>query len=180
MEVIVNPSQPIGFLSGVSQFFGSLFLLTFQLIGVIILIYIVNKIVSKLFFHRQVHKRLSDDDYLYLLVKTSSDNEQKEIAMEDFLRSLHRILPNNTHFSLEMTSSEQFLSFYIVVPSTYKNAIESQLYAQYPNAEVEIVKDYLPPLETAAFAEIFADNAPKLAPPVAAACAICEAACSTA
>ncbi|OGE68736.1 hypothetical protein A3H81_00180 [Candidatus Daviesbacteria bacterium RIFCSPLOWO2_02_FULL_38_18] len=70
------------------------------------------------------------------------------------MRAVHRILPSGTVFSLELASTNQFLSFYIVVPSAYKNVIESQLYAQYPNAEVEAVKDYLPPLETAAFAEI--------------------------
>lgn len=143
MEVQINQGGP-GFLTQVFQSIGAFFIFLFQLAGVAILIFIVSKVVSKLFFSNQVNKILEDNDYCYLLIKISSKNEQKEDALEDFLRSIHRILPNNTHFSLEMVSSEQFLRFYMVFPKHYKNVFESQLYAQYPEAEIEESKDYLP------------------------------------
>ncbi len=79
-----------------------------------------------------------------LLVKIPPSNARKEDAMEAFLHALHKILPNNTAISLEMVSSDQFLSFYIVVPFEYKGLIESQLYAQYADAEIEEAQDYLP------------------------------------
>ncbi len=75
--------------------------------------------------------------------------------MEEFLRSLHRILPNKTFISLEMAFINQYLRFYIVAPKNLKSIIESQLYANYPEAEVEEVEDYLPTLsENMAFSEV--------------------------
>ncbi len=78
-----------------------------------------------------------------LLVKTSPSNTMKEDAMENFLQTIHKILPNNAPISLEIASSNQFLKFYIVTNAPYKGLIESQLYAQYPEVEIEIVDDYL-------------------------------------
>lgn len=68
--------------------------------------------------------------------------------METFLASLHRVLPIGATFSLEMASTNQFLSFYIVVPKIYKSILESQLYSQYPAAEIEEQTDYLPAINT--------------------------------
>ncbi|OGK45004.1 hypothetical protein A2957_01075 [Candidatus Roizmanbacteria bacterium RIFCSPLOWO2_01_FULL_38_11] len=79
-----------------------------------------------------------------LFIKTPPSNTRKEDAMENFFHALQRVLPNNTPLSIEMASSQQFLRFYIVIPQQYKGLIESQLYAQYPEAEIEQVHDYLP------------------------------------
>ncbi len=143
-----------GFIAGIFGFFGSLFNFAFTLAFFIAAGFISYLVISKLFFRKLISDHLNKDDKVFLLIKVSRSSEQKEPAFDEFLRAVHRILPNGTVFSLELSSTNQFLSFYIVVPSIYKNAIESQLYAQYPNAEVEAVKDYLPSLETAAFAEI--------------------------
>jgi hypothetical protein len=45
-------------------------------------------------------------------------------------------------FSLEIASIEGGIHFYIRTPSKFKNLIQSQVYAQYPQAEVSEVEDY--------------------------------------
>lgn len=79
-----------------------------------------------------------------LLVKTTSSNEKREDAMEKMLHSLHRLLPQNAEISLEFAASSQFLKFYFVADPAYTSIISSQLYAEFPNAEVEEAKEYLP------------------------------------
>ncbi len=79
-----------------------------------------------------------------LFIKIPSTNTLKEEAMEKFLHALHRIMPSKSLLSLEMASSQQFLRFYIVTTFENKSNLESQLYAQYPQAEIEEVEDYLP------------------------------------
>jgi energy-coupling factor transporter ATP-binding protein EcfA2 len=121
------------------------------IILVVTAIIIVAKIViSKILFKKELEKNLTGKNLVYLFIKIPPDNEHKEDAMASFLQALHRILPNGTPLSLEIASTNQFIKFYIVVPKFQKNLFESQLYAQYPDAEVEEVKDYLPNLENAA------------------------------
>ncbi len=45
-------------------------------------------------------------------------------------------------FSLEIVSIEGQVHFYIRTPSRIKNLIETQMYAQYPQAQVKVVEDY--------------------------------------
>lgn len=107
-------------------------------------------------YRKKVHQALEkEDQQAYLVIKIPPTNLGKEKAMEDLLRSLHRVLPNNAHISLEMASSDQFMRFYIVTSSHLRNVVESQLYAQFPDAEVEQIKDYLPDLsEKASIVEL--------------------------
>lgn len=79
-----------------------------------------------------------------LFIKTSSTNHHTERAMEAMFQALHRLLPQNTEISLEFVSSNQFLRFYIITSPEYKNIIQSQLYAQFPDSEIEETSDYLP------------------------------------
>lgn len=89
------------------------------------------------------------------LIKILPSSKQKENTMEEFLRSIHRVLPNNTKLSLEMASSDQFLRFYVVLEKELKHLIESQLFAQYPEAEIEEVAEYLPEFgENTAFCQL--------------------------
>lgn len=99
---------------------------------------------------------MAKKEHTILLIRMSPRSEQKEAAMAEFFQTLHRVLPNNTHISLEMVASDQFLRFYLVIPSGGKSIVESQLYAQFPEAEIEEVKDYLPNYfeKNTAFAEL--------------------------
>ena len=91
-----------------------------------------------------------------LFVKIPSKNESTPVGMEEFLKSLHNVLPNGATVSFELTSRDQFLRFYLVVDEDQRHLVESQLYAQYTDAEIEVIPEYLPttfPLNTA-FAEV--------------------------
>lgn len=143
-------------------FLGQLFQLvaaTFRgilwIVTIVIAFFIFLKI-AKIFLYRAfVNSNLHKADRVYLQIKMPSESESQENAMEEFLKSLHRVLPNNTLLSLEMVSSNQFLRFYITIPKDKKNLLESQLYAQYPEAEVqEQESDYLSSLEGAAFVQL--------------------------
>jgi type IV secretory pathway TraG/TraD family ATPase VirD4 len=79
-----------------------------------------------------------------LFIRIPSTNERREEAMEHFLHALHNVLPNNAPVSLEIASIEQFLRFYITTEANYKSLTEAQLYAQYPEAEIEEVDDFMP------------------------------------
>ena len=143
-------------------FFGQLFQLAatvfsglLWIAGIIFAFFILSKIVKILFYRSFVERNLHRSDRVYLQIKMPSESESQEDAMEEFLKSLHRVLPNNTSFSLEMMSSNQFLRFYITIPKGQKNLLESQLYAQYPEAEVEEQpSDYLSSLGGAAFVQL--------------------------
>lgn len=147
----INPEISV---SIISFFQSSIFFLA-QIFGLFFLSFVIYETVSRLFFVNAVKKIIHDQDLIVLLIKISSRNEQKESSMEDFLRSMHRLLPNNTKFSLEMASQEQFLRFYITIPKYYRNILESQLYAQYSECEIEEISEYLPEFDNnTAFAEI--------------------------
>lgn len=121
------------------------FLLWFFVIslGSVLVIFILQKVVSKYFFKKRLKKHISGrNENVVLMVKNPSSTEQKEEAMERFLVSLHRVLPTGASISLEMVSSEQFLRFYLVIPKVHKHVIESQLYAQFSEADIKEVEDY--------------------------------------
>ena len=75
------------------------------------------------------------------------------LSMEIFMNVLHqtsvgslvdvyykgRVRP---WFSLEIVSIDGHVHFYIWTPTKFKNVIEAQLYAQFPNIEVHETKDY--------------------------------------
>lgn len=137
------------------QFLMSLLTLFFYFVLAVIGLFILKKIIDKLLFQSKVKKSLSNEDKAFLLIKIPPTSEKKEDAMDEFLRSLHHVLPNNSSISLELVSNNQFLSFYIVVPKNLKNVLESQLYAQYPDAEIEEIEDYITDFgEKSAFAEV--------------------------
>lgn len=125
-------------------FFGQFFELTmtivrgFSLMVAVIFSFVVALKIVKIFLYKAfVDKNIHRADRAYLQVKIPLQSETRENAMEEFLKSLHRVLPNGALFSLEMTSNNQFLRFYITISEDKKSLLESQLYAQYPEAEVE-------------------------------------------
>lgn len=125
------------------------------IIVIAVVFFILLKIVKTFLYNAFVDNNINKADRVYLQIKMPSESESRENSMEEFLKSLHRVLPNNTLFSLEMMSSNQFLRFYIAIPKDQKNILESQLYAQYPEAEVEEqLSDYFPPLEGATFVQL--------------------------
>jgi len=91
--------------------------------------------------------RKSDiDEGVLLSIQLPRENERLPIAAEQMFASLHGLLrftPGvQEHLSLEMTSSTAGVHFYVYTPRQFKNFVESQIYAQYPDAEIREALDY--------------------------------------
>lgn len=145
MEVNSTGNPFLGFLS-------SLVITIFISIASVITLYWLS---LRIRFSRDLKKGGEEDHLAFLSIKIPSSNKSKADAMEDFLRSLHHLLPKNTYLSLEMSSINQFLSFYMVIPREFQAALEAQLYAQFPDAEVSPSNDPLAELkDTSAISEL--------------------------
>lgn len=98
-------------------------------------------------------KYLSELKWILLEIKIPKDIRRSPKAMELVLNALHQPSPGNWYerlvkgkvpdwFSLEIVSLEGAIHFYIRTSEPYKNYIESQVYSQFPSAEVIEVADY--------------------------------------
>ncbi len=108
-----------------------------------LLIYGLYLLIQRLRQKEEIKQNIDGNNLAFLLIRIPQINEKKEEAFDIFLKSIHRVLPKNAVVSLELTSFNKFLNFYIVVTKKYKELIESQLYAQYPDIEIEETSDYL-------------------------------------
>ncbi len=88
-----------------------------------------------------------------LRVAVSKLNERGPIVAEQIYAALHGLEGNYSwidyltgkpkpRVSLEIASIKNVIYFFIWTPHKYKNVIESQIYAQYPDVEIEEVEDY--------------------------------------
>lgn len=88
-----------------------------------------------------------------LRVAVSKTNERGPSVAEQIFSALHGIKSNNGLFgylsgktkpriSLEIANVGGKIQFFIWVPRKFKNVVESQIYAQYPDVEIEEVQDY--------------------------------------
>lgn len=83
---------------------------------------------------------------IVLQIRVPKENEKDALAAEQMFSSLHgllRVTPESQeHVSLEITASINGINFYAACPANLKDFVESQIYAQYPNAELTEVADY--------------------------------------
>lgn len=88
-----------------------------------------------------------------LRVAVSKTNERGPIVAEQIYAALHGLEVNYSfkdylygrpkpRLSLEIASVRNLIQFFIWTPRKYRNVIESQIYAQYPDVEIEEVEDY--------------------------------------
>ncbi|MBP9748523.1 MAG: hypothetical protein KBD17_02820 [Candidatus Pacebacteria bacterium] len=122
----------------------------FPLLGVIIL----GRIAWKLWIHYIRQDFISGIEYIVLEIVPPREVLRSPKAMELFFTNA---LYHYSHkggkeqywqgavwfwFSLEIASIEGQVHFYIRTPSRMKTLIETQMYAQYPQAQVKQVEDY--------------------------------------
>jgi len=93
--------------------------------------------------------------YILLDIKVPREVAKSPKAMESILAGLHgtRRLGNKIEqwwdgwitawFSLEIVGDTSGVHFYIWTQEFFKRVIESQIYAQYPAAEIRVVEDYV-------------------------------------
>ncbi|PIV10403.1 MAG: hypothetical protein COS49_00670 [Candidatus Portnoybacteria bacterium CG03_land_8_20_14_0_80_41_10] len=94
-------------------------------------------------------------DWLILEIKPPAEIKKTPRAMEQFFAGLHgtQRTPNwkerniggevQEWFSLEMVSQSGEIHFLIRLPKMYRDLVEAQIYAQYPETEIEQVSDYV-------------------------------------
>lgn len=109
------------------------------------------------FWHQWIHyvqaRYMSRINWVMLEIKIPKETNKSPLAMEIVLNALYQTSTGSwwdkywkgkvkDWFSLEMVSIEGQVKFFIRTPWIYKNVIEAQLYAQYPDIEVYEVPDY--------------------------------------
>ena len=125
------------------SFFYALFITILFIILFIGVCYGIYFYIQKLKQKEEIKNNIDGNGLAFLLIRIPQINEKKEEAFDTFLKSIHRVLPKDAVISLELTSFNKFLNFYIVISKKYTELIESQLYAQYPDVEIEVTTDYL-------------------------------------
>ena len=90
---------------------------------------------------------------IVLRVAVSKTNERGPMVAEQIFAAIHGIKSNYgfgdylaghtpPRISVEIASVKNKIQFFIWTPRKFKNVIESQIYAQYPDVEIEEVEDY--------------------------------------
>lgn len=102
-------------------------------------------------FRRSSYNRKLES--VVLRVAVSKLNEKGPIVAEQIFSALHGLEENYSlldyllghakpRLSLEIANVGNKIQFFIWAPKRFKNVIESQIYAQYPDVEIEEVEDY--------------------------------------
>lgn len=92
--------------------------------------------------------------YTVLVIHVPRESEVGPIVAEQIFATLHgvfRKIPwwrqllgdHQESVSFEIANTGRQIRFYVWFPSKLKNLVEGQIYAQYPNAEIEEVTDYV-------------------------------------
>jgi hypothetical protein len=94
-------------------------------------------------------------NYTILAIDIPKSNEQSVKAMEQFfahlsgahfsLNLIKKYWQGKTQlgFSMELISLDGYIQFLVRTPTKYRDLVESAIYAQYPDAEITEVRDYV-------------------------------------
>ncbi len=114
------------------------------LIGIGVLLYLLFS--NKKEEEDPVNEEVRDPVVLHIAVPRL--NDKTPLAAEQMFASIHGILRDNKR-SLDFVSFEivsdmhEGVNFYAVIPRYLVKFVEGQIYAQYPNAEIAMVDDYV-------------------------------------
>jgi len=75
-----------------------------------------------------------------LQIKVPKDNESGPIVAEQIFATLHAF--SNEIVSFEIANIGRSIRFFVTLPEKLVDLVESQIYAQYPDTEIEVVGDY--------------------------------------
>ncbi|MCK9186897.1 type IV secretory system conjugative DNA transfer family protein [Candidatus Gracilibacteria bacterium] len=75
-----------------------------------------------------------------LQIKVPKDNESGPIVAEQIFATLHAFSKNIVSF--EIANIGRSIRFFVALPKKLADLVEGQIYAQYPEAEIELVQDY--------------------------------------
>lgn len=130
-------------------------------IGIAILLGLIALV--SIIFRVQKIRRKYNEKYIVLLVRVAKENESGPIVAEQIYATLHGIKSkfsfwqklkgySSDNVSFEIASKNRSIKFYVAFPENLRNLVEGQIYAQYPDVEIEDCKDYTNEIE-------FAENA---------------------
>lgn len=120
---------------------------------VYIIIILAGLFELRLFLQRK--KYLASIPQTLLAIDIPKDNEQSLVAVEQIFATLAGIKTKQTlyekywlgktqlSFSLEIISLEGYIQFLIRTPTKFRDLVEAAIYAQYPEAEITEVEDYI-------------------------------------
>lgn len=128
-------------------------LIILVLLGIYIALILLELFKVKLRLKRQFAKK-----FTVLQVRVARENETGPIVAEQIFSALHGIYKKlgfwqklfgatQDRISFEIANIGSHIKFYISFPTKYKNFIEGQIYAQYPDSEIDEVEDYAAPKE---------------------------------
>ena len=119
----------------------------------IYVIFVLLVLFFSWFIRFQQYRVRRKQKWVVLAVRVPKENELGPIAAEQILTTFHSINNNLNFFdllmgrmpeqvSLEIANIQNIMTFYVVCPQRLRNLVEGQIYAQYPNVEIEKVDDY--------------------------------------
>lgn len=118
---------------------------------------LVLKLLLELFIVSKQNKRRGKEPTTVLMVRVARDNETGPIVAEQIFATVHGIARELSFWdrlkgytqdqvSFEIASVSRSIRFYIHFPTRLRNIVEGQIYAQYPNVEIQEVEDYASPI----------------------------------
>src|SRR3989344_2410133 len=83
--------------------------------------------------------------YTLLSISVPKNNDRTPLAAEQMFAALHGIFREGAatqqQLSFEIVSKARVITFYVFVPTDLKTFVSSQIFAQYPNVEINEVED---------------------------------------
>lgn len=121
------------------------------------LIFIVFILIAWLDLHWRLAKKkyLNSIEHTLLAIDIPKENEQSLMAVEQIFATLAGIKvglnayekywlgKRQLYLSLEIISLEGYIQFLIRTPTVFRDLTEAAIYAQYPEAEITEVEDYI-------------------------------------
>lgn len=119
----------------------------------IFLSFFVLLFVLRFFVLKKIKQDTKNLETVVLKIQVHRENEKGPIAAEQMFASLYGIFEDYSwwdrfwgkgeqHLAFEIANVNQKIGFYAWMPRKYKNLVEGQFYAQYPDIEIQEVEDY--------------------------------------
>lgn len=141
-------------LSGFTEIFG-IFWLVFKNGGWLLFIWGLLYVLYKMYRGEIEHQFVHSQEWIFLNIKVPKENTTSTLAVESIFGQMHALHSSLTFaqryvegkiqlwYSLEIVSLGGKISFIIRAPKKMRELVEASFYAQYPNAEITEVEDYM-------------------------------------
>lgn len=122
------------------------------ILGLFVAMYALRFILHSILEMRR--KKLDEaEETVVLQIRVGRENERGPIVMEQVFATLHGIYKklswmdrlrglSQKRISLEIANIDNKVRFYVWAPKKLQGIVENQMYAQYPEIEIEVIEDY--------------------------------------